>query len=120
MNLLYHHFEDEEEKWNKRNLLYHKSELQSNFINNTQTSIKGWFGILFFLIASFYLIHRFFKQQEMNEYEKLLKESEKDFNEARADFEDFLESDRNLFPGKYDKTDEIIKGSGGDDDDDDD
>jgi hypothetical protein len=56
----------------------------------------------------------------MNEYEKLLKESEKDFNEARADFEDFLESDRNLFPGKYDKTDEIIKGSGGDDDDDDD
>lgn len=115
MNLLYHHFEDEEEKWNKRNLLYHKSELQSNFINNTQTSVKGWFGILFFILWSFYLIHRFFKQQEINEYEKLLKDSEREFNEAREDFE---ERHRNLFPGSHDNTDEIINGNSENDDDD--
>lgn len=116
MNLLYHHFEDEEEKRNQQNLLYHKSELQSNFINNTQTSVKGWFGILFFILWSIYLINKFFKQQEINEYKKLLKESEKEFDEARADFED---RHRIRFPNNYDRTDEIINGDGYDDDDDD-
>lgn len=52
----------------------------------------------------------------MNEYEKLLKDSEREFEEARTDFE---KRHRNCFPSSYDNTDEIINGSGDDDDDDD-
>jgi hypothetical protein len=44
-----------------------------------------------------------------------LKESEKEFDEAREDFE---ERHRNLFPGSYDNTDEIINGNSENDDDD--